>query len=145
VRVVLDPNVIISALLSPEGAPAHALRAWVQGEFELVVSPLLLGELRRALAYPKLSKRIEPIEADRVVGLLRTAATMVADPKGPPPARSPDQGDDYLLALAETERAALVSGDQHLLGLDEDLPIYSPARFIDMLENKPGHRRPTRS
>jgi putative PIN family toxin of toxin-antitoxin system len=144
VRVVLDPNVIISALLSPEGAPARTVRAWLQGEFELVVSPLLLGELRRALAYPKLRKRIEPEEADRVVGWLRTSATMVADPKGPPPARSPDEGDDYLLALAETERAALISGDQHLLGLDEDLPVYSPARFLDLLENKPGFDRPTR-
>jgi putative PIN family toxin of toxin-antitoxin system len=145
VRVVLDPNVIISALLSSEAAPARAVRAWLQGEFELVVSPLLLAELRRALAYPKLRKRIEPQEADRVVELLLASATIAADSKGPPPARSPDPGDDYLLALAEKERAALVSGDQHLLGLSEALPIYSPARFLDLLKKEPGHKRPTRS
>jgi predicted nucleic acid-binding protein len=93
VRAVLDPNDIISALLSPEGAPARAVRAWLQGEFEFVVSPLLLAELRRALAYPKLRKRIEPEEADRVVDWLETMATMKADPGHPPSVRSPDPGE----------------------------------------------------
>jgi putative PIN family toxin of toxin-antitoxin system len=133
VRVVLDPNVIISALLSPEGAPSLTLRAWLQGHFELVVSPLMLEELSRALAYPKLRKRIEPQEADRVVEWLRATGTMAADPDSTPPARSPDPGDDYLIALAESERAALVSGGQHLLGLTKDLPVYSPTGFLKLL------------
>jgi putative PIN family toxin of toxin-antitoxin system len=134
VRAVLDPNVIISALLSPEGAPAQAVRAWIQGEFELVVSPLLLQELSRALAYPKLRKRVRQHEADRLLEWLGSTATMAADPEFEASIRSPDPGDDYLIALAEAERAALVSGDQHLLGLAEDLPVFSPARFLDLLE-----------
>jgi uncharacterized protein len=83
-----------------------------------------LEELRRALAYAKLRKRIEPEEADRVVEWLRGAASMAADPGDPPPVRSPDPGDDYLIALAEAKGAALVSGDQHLLGLSEALPVF---------------------
>ena len=134
-RVVLDPNVIISALLSPDGAPARTLRAWLQGHFELVASPLLLEELARALAYPKLRKLIEPQEGDRVIEWLRSAS-MAADPEGAPPIRSPDRGDDYLIALAEAERAVLASGDQHLLGLAEDLPIYSPVGFLGLLEEQ---------
>ena len=47
-RAVLDPNVLISALLAPKGAPGQVLAKWVIGEFELVVSPLLLAELERA-------------------------------------------------------------------------------------------------
>jgi hypothetical protein len=38
VRAVLDPNVLIAALLSPTGAPAQLVGRWLGGEFELVVS-----------------------------------------------------------------------------------------------------------
>jgi putative PIN family toxin of toxin-antitoxin system len=136
VRAILDPNVIISALLSPKGAPAKALRAWIEGAFELVVSPLLLAELERALAYPKLRKHVEPDEANRVIDWLRRSATLTDDPVDPPSVRSPDPGDDYLIALAESQQAVLVSGDDHLLGLSEELPIYRPARFLQLLERE---------
>jgi len=131
---VLDPNVIISALLSTDGAPARVLRAWIQGAFEIVLSPHLLEELG-ALGYPKLRKRITEQEADRVIGWLEGTAVLVADPSGPPSIRSPDPGDDFLIALAEAERAVLVSGDQHLLGLAQGLPILSPVDFLRLLED----------
>ena len=129
-RAVVDPNVHISALLAPRGAPAGVLRAWIDGAFDLIVSPLLLAELERALAYPKLRRRIPAEEAARVVGWLRRAATIVEDPAVAPPIRSLDPGDDYLLALAVTARAALATGDGHLLTLDTELPIYPPAAFL---------------
>jgi predicted nucleic acid-binding protein len=53
-HAILDANVLIAALLSPRGSPARLLRAWMNGAFELIVSPGLLAELERALAYPKL-------------------------------------------------------------------------------------------
>lgn len=133
-RAVFDPNVVISALLSPTGSPARALLAWQQGRFELVVSPLLLAELERALTYPKLRRRIAAAEAERVVAWLARAATVSPDPDRPPPVRSADPGDDYLLELAATENALLVSGDDHLLALRGKLPIYSPASFLALLE-----------
>lgn len=132
-RAVLDTNVLISALLSPTGSPARALLAWQHGHFELVVSPLLLAELERALAYPKLRKRIPADEADRVVSWLARDATVVADPDDPPPVRSVDPGDDYLLALAAQEHAVLVSGDDHLLVLSDQFPIRSPRSFLALL------------
>lgn len=132
-RVILDPNVIISALLSPEGSPARALREWQQGAFELIASPLLLAELERALAYPKLRRRIPAEEAGAVVAWLARAATIAPDPDAPPPLRSPDPGDDYLIALAASQGAVLVSGDAHLLGLADQIPVYSPADFLERL------------
>jgi putative PIN family toxin of toxin-antitoxin system len=138
VRAVLDPNVIISALLSPAGAPARLLQVWLYGRFELIISPRLLAELERALAYPKLRKRIGPGEARRIVRWLADGATFVEDSDEPSSVRSPDPGDDYLLALAASEHAALVSGDEHLLGLADDLPIFSPARFLRFLERDAG-------
>ena len=44
-RVVLDPNILISAMLSPSGAPARLLARWLAGDFELIASPQLLAEL----------------------------------------------------------------------------------------------------
>jgi predicted nucleic acid-binding protein len=45
VRIVLDPNVLISAALSSQGPSAQILREAREGSFEPVVCPALLGEL----------------------------------------------------------------------------------------------------
>jgi putative PIN family toxin of toxin-antitoxin system len=134
VRAVLDANVIISALLAPNGSPAKVLQAWLDGDFELVLSPLLLAELERALAYPKLRKRVTAAEAEELVELLRQDADLREDPAEPPPVRSADNGDDYVIALAAAAQAVIVSGDRHLLDLGDDLPVYSPAAFLEVLE-----------
>jgi putative PIN family toxin of toxin-antitoxin system len=132
-RVVLDPNVIISALLSPDGAPARVLVAWREGAFELIISPQLLAELRRALAYPKLRERVERQDAVALLDWLSRFATAATDSEDPP-ASSADRADDYLIALAAASDALLVSGDRHLLALAEQLPILSPARFLEQIE-----------
>jgi len=132
VRAVFDPNILISALLSPSGPPARALARWLAGDFELIVSELLLGELEDALTYPKLRKRITTDEASELIDILRRAAVVAPDPP-PGSHRSPDPGDDYLLALAEAERALLVTGDAKLLGLGPELPVITAASFVDAL------------
>jgi putative toxin-antitoxin system toxin component, PIN family len=129
-RAVVDVNVLISALLSSSGAPAAVLRAWLDGHFELIVSPLLLEELERALAYPKLRRRIPVGEAKSFVDWLRQTATADQDPSTKPPLRSADPGDDYLIALAASKSALIISGDGHLLELAPGMPVYSPAEFM---------------
>lgn len=132
-RAVLDPNVLISALLSKRGAPAQLLRAWIHGHFELIVSPRLLEELKRALAYPKLRKRIHPEEAAEFIDWLSRSAITATDSTDPPAIRSTDPDDDYLLALASSQRAALVTGDRHLLDLDASVPVHSPRAHLKLL------------
>ena len=132
-RAVLDPNILIAALLSRTGPPAQIVSRWLAGEFELVVSESLLAELRRALAYPKVRARVSADEASEFVSLLAHAAILGSDP--PTPARrSVDPGDDYLVALAEGERAVLVTGDRHLLDLARELPIETARAFLEILE-----------
>jgi putative PIN family toxin of toxin-antitoxin system len=133
VRAVVDANVLISAALSARGPSAEILRNNRDGAFEMVVSELLLAELSRALAYPKLRKRVPAEKAAAFVGWVRDLGALAEDPPHPAPVRSPDPDDDYLLALAIARRAFLVTGDQHLLGLREDLPILTPAEFITKL------------
>jgi putative PIN family toxin of toxin-antitoxin system len=133
VRAVLDPNVLTSAMLSPSGAPAKVLQSWLDGRFHLIASPLLLGELARALSYPKLREQISGAQATMLVAWIGREATIVPDPREPPAAHSEDPGDDYLLALGESARAVLVSGDRHLLAVRGELPVLTPRQFLNAL------------
>jgi uncharacterized protein len=132
-RAVLDPNILIAALLSPGGGPAQVVARWLAGDFELVISPSLLAELDRALAYPKLRSRIEREEAAEFIELLKGAALVAPDPPDAAP-RSADPDDDYLPALAESENSVLLTGDRHLLALADELPIRTARAFLELLE-----------
>ncbi len=134
-RAVLDPNILISALLSRSGSPALIVSRWLAGEFELIVSEALLNELRRALAYPKLETRIRADESDEFLNLLRDTAVLIEDPTARRH-RSADPGDDYLVALAEAAQAVLVSGDQHVLDLADELPIRTARAFLETLDSR---------
>lgn len=131
-RAVLDANVLISAMLAPNGFPAKLIQIWLDGGFELIISRCLLDEFQRAARYPKLRSRIDESDISEIVDLLCRGAELIDDLEDPRPF-SPDPDDDYLLALAETSHSVLVSGDQHLLALKDDFPIYSPKHFLDLL------------
>ena len=132
-RAVVDVNVPISATLSARGPSSEVIRNCRDGVFELVVSELLIAELTRALAYPKIRKRVPAEKAALFIRWVRDQGTVAEDPGGLPSVRSPDPDDDYLLALAVAQRSYLVTGDRHLLGLEADLPIVTPAEFLTML------------
>ena len=132
-RAVVDVNVLISAVLSAKGSSAEILRASRDGQFELVVSELLVAELKRTLPYPKLRKRIPPEKGAAFANWFHDHGNLAEDPASPPPVGSRDPDDDYLLALAINRRAYLVTGDQDLLVLSDDLPILTPAQFATKL------------
>src|SRR5205807_558750 len=66
-------------------------------------------------------------------GATRDEGSLAEDPASPPPVGSRDPDDDYLLALAINRRAYLVTGDQDLLVLSDDLPILTPAQVATKL------------
>ena len=74
-RAVVDVNVLISGVLSAKGPSAEILRASRDGQFELVVSEMLLAELERTLAYPKLRKQIPAEKAAAFVNWVRDHGT----------------------------------------------------------------------
>ena len=73
-RVVLDPAVLIAALISASGAPRALLAAWMDGAFELVVSPKVLAELARLLKRPKFRPYVAEREALDFLALLERFA-----------------------------------------------------------------------
>lgn len=129
-RVVLDSGVLVSALISPAGAPAKLLARARDGGFELVVSPLLLAELESVLAREKFRRYVDLETVREYVDLLRRESIWAPDPQGAPPLSCTDADDDYLIALAHGQSAILVSGDRHLLDLADRAPILSPADLL---------------
>lgn len=73
--------------------------------------------------------RSERIRLGVIIALLTDVATIVEDPAQPATVRTEDPHDVYLVALAETDRAVIVSGDKHLLDMAGWLPVYSPPGF----------------
>jgi putative PIN family toxin of toxin-antitoxin system len=129
-RAVLDPGVLVSALITPSGTPAKLLTAAGAGAFELIVSPLLMEELEAVLRRDKFGRYVEPDTVVAYLAFLQREAVSANDPGAPPPIRCEDPDDDYLIALAHSRTAALVSGDRHLLDLAGRIPVYSPVEFL---------------
>jgi putative PIN family toxin of toxin-antitoxin system len=129
-RAVLDPGVLVSALISPGGAPAKLLAAANAGVFELIISPLLMEELEAVLRRDKFRRYVELDTVAAYLAFLKQESLSVDDPVAPPPIRSEDPDDNYLIALAQSQTAALVSGDRHLLALAGQIPVFPPAEFL---------------
>jgi len=126
-RAVLDPGVLVSALIKPTGRPARLLAQAHGAGFELIVSPLLLEELEAVLLRKKFRRYATVEEVADYLAFLRRQGTLVRDPDQPAPLSCPDPKDEYLLALAYAQKAILVSGDSDLLELTGGAPICAPA------------------
>lgn len=130
-RVVIDPAVLVSALISPLGNPAVLWQAVRDERLELITSPRLLAELAGVLQRPKFRRYATVEEANDFVAEVARYGTALADLEGPPRA-SRDPNDDYLVALARTAAAqALVSGDRDLTEMpDPDPPVLTPSAAV---------------
>lgn len=110
-RVVLDTNILISALMIHTGNPAAIYRAWQEGRFTLLTCAEHLDELRATLRKPAIAERTKPYRAGGLVNEIRELAEKVDEL--PRVRRSPDHTDDFLLALSEAGGADyLVTGDK---------------------------------
>lgn len=117
-RVVLDTNVVVSALVFGGGPPARIRRGWQEGSFVPLASAETAQELVRVLAYPKF--KLSAAEQDHLLADYIPSVQVVRIPASLP--RVPacrDPFDVALLHLAVAGKAqALVSGDKDLLALD---------------------------
>src|SRR5260370_27113798 len=142
-RLILDTNILISALLSPLGAPAKLLDAWERKVFTLVACESLIAELRDVAGRPFFRARLRASAAELLAAGLRDFSLFCRDlPSG---AIAPDPKDSYLLALAEAGEAEfLVTGDKELLSLKhhKSTGIITPAAMIQLLkEAESGEQR----
>ncbi|HEY5855563.1 MAG TPA: putative toxin-antitoxin system toxin component, PIN family [Aldersonia sp.] len=128
-RVVIDPNVWISAAINPYGTPARVVDAVATGEVTAVVTQHLLDELATVLIQPRFRRWVSVADAVAFVETLGGHADLRDDP-GPPARRVRDPDDDYLVALAEAADAIIVTGDADLLDAELEPPAITPADLL---------------
>jgi putative PIN family toxin of toxin-antitoxin system len=139
VRLVVDTNILISALLAGTSLPARLIVLWREGRFDLLTSAEQLDELRRVTRYPKIRERLAPALAGRLINEIRDLALLLADL--PTVTASPDPYDNYLLAMAASGAADfLVTGDKRdllALGLFEGTKIITVRDFLILHRRMP--------
>jgi len=135
VRIVLDTNVLVSALISSGTPPGLLYESWAHGDFELVTSRAQIVELTRVLGYERLRPYVRPAEAQALCETI-DAAAIVIDAL-PDTRLSADPDDNAILATAIAAGADLiVTGDKsHLLELEsvEGIPIVTPRAALRYL------------
>ena len=134
VQVVPDPNVLVSAAVTPGGVCAQLLEKLVESPLTIVVSPLLLEEVERVLGRPRFEELGAPLRVGYVQYVQRIAHIEVDPPATEASLVVADPGDDYLvrLTLAHDQRL-LVTGDRHLLELASEYPVVSPRELLERL------------
>jgi uncharacterized protein len=121
-RVVLDTNVLLSALISPHGSPHKIYSAWRDRRFELITSAEQLDEIRRASRYPKFKAILQPHLVGAMVNNMQRAIMVERLPEVEEIA---DPFDAFLVGMAKAGHADyLVTGDQRA-GLFEQIHIGS--------------------
>lgn len=137
-RVVLDTNTLISAVISPGGPPRRLLDGARAQVFELCSSATLLAELLDVLARGKFAARLAQagLTPQGIVGELHRLS-ILATPQSVPRIVAHDADDDHVLACALAGQADLiVSGDRHLLGLGghyQGIPIVTAAQAVERI------------
>ena len=133
-RVVLDPAVLVAALITPNGNPAKLWQAVVDQRLEIATCPHLLAELAGVLERPKFRPYATAEEGRAFVAEVARRSHRVRDPSDIPRV-SRDPNDDYLFALAQATAArAVVSGDRDLTDLeDPPVAVLSPAAAFHTL------------
>lgn len=109
-KVVLDTNVLFSALISPHGAPELIYRAWRSAKFELVTSLHQLDEIKKASKYPKFKSILQPARVGTMINNLQHTAILdrlkIEEDTN-------DPNDAFLISMAIAGKADyLVTGDR---------------------------------
>jgi putative PIN family toxin of toxin-antitoxin system len=134
IAVVLDTNTLVSGL-GWSGPPSVLVDALLAGELMLVLSPPLLDELERVLAYPKLAHVFD--DPAGITILVRSVAEVV-EPTSTLAAVADEPDNRVLEAAVEAGVDAVVTGDAGLLALVEfqGIPVMSAVKFLEWWADK---------
>lgn len=134
-KIVVDTNVLVSALIKPDGAPAQLLSH--DGSFEMVTTEEILAELERVLHYERIQTRYrlkDEIIAAYINHVRNASEVIVVESNIKVVEKDPD--DDKFVACARAAQAdCIVSGDPHLINLKsyQGIPILTPRQFLEII------------
>ena len=136
-RVVLDANVYVSALIRPEGPPGRILKRFLQEDtFEIVLSLAIVEETARAFRYPKVRKYIRAgVDPDLWFEDVILLAQFVAADDELEGVSVDAEDDKYFAAALEGRATMIVTGDPDLLVVKEyrGIRVVTPRVFLDLL------------
>ena len=136
-RVVLDANVYVSAIIRPEGPPGRVIERFLRdAAFEIVLSPAIVEETLRALTYAKVRKYVRgTIDPQLWLEDIVVLAELVAGNYEMSAASVDPDDDKYLAAALEGRATLVVTGDPDLLALEEHqgVRIVNPRAFLGLL------------
>lgn len=134
---MVDPNVLVSARISPHGFPRRILDAAEDRRFEMIVSQRLLEELADVLLRERMRRYGPAGLAELYVRRASQVGVLVEVEREPERMVPDDPKDDYLVALAiESGADYLVSGDPHLAASSlrqGAVPVLTPRQFSELL------------
>ena len=143
-RVVVDTNILVSALIRPQGRVGAVLWHLRQGNYTLLYTQSLLEELADVLSRPRIQHKygLGQEAAETVLTLILLRGEAVAAERTITACRDP-KDDKFLEAAVAGKADAIVSGDEDLLVLHpfEGIPILSPAAFLQMLDAESQYER----
>jgi uncharacterized protein len=138
-RVVLDANIFVSALISDKGNPAKIINRWLAGAFDVLVSQPIIDEILKVTGYERIQNKYAKVRENRLefVALVEENGIW-AEPSETIDIVSADESDNRYIECAVTGNAQyIVSGDQHLLDIGDyqGIIIVTPAMFITLLDS----------
>jgi putative PIN family toxin of toxin-antitoxin system len=133
-KIVVDANVFISALLNP-GNARQIVERFEREEFQLFYPPRLIRELQKVEKRQHLSSRIKSGRLAELIELIGKRATKVSTEPVRRISRDPTD-DEYLACAALTHCDYLITGDNDLLCLEshENTKILRPADFLTIIK-----------
>ncbi|HEY6910302.1 MAG TPA: putative toxin-antitoxin system toxin component, PIN family [Myxococcales bacterium] len=135
-RAVLDANVYISAIIQPGGTPGRLVERFLRdAAFDIVLSPAIVDEVLRALAYPKVRKMLRGVDAQLWFEDLVVLADLVPGAQRLTGICQDPDDDKCVAAALEGRATCVVTGDRAFLDLGEHagVEILSPRAFLDRL------------
>jgi putative PIN family toxin of toxin-antitoxin system len=131
-KIVLDTNVLVSGILSPNGSPAAVLRALLTDRVTLCFDERIVSEYRDVLTRTRFS--FDPDLVEELIGFLETAGSPTL--AAPLAATLPDPSDQMFIEVAVSSNTDfLVTGN--LKHFPEParagVSVVSPRAFLDQL------------
>lgn len=139
-KIVLDANIFVSAVITEKGNPARILELWLDGALEVFTSDPILAEIRRVIYYPHLRKahRLPDEDVETFLHLLARQTTVIGPNIELQVVKDDPDDDNYIECTVGAGAQFIITGDKHLLRLEayEGIQMLKPAAFLAYLRLK---------
>ncbi len=137
-RVVIDTNVLVSAIIRPGGTTEAILRRWQSRQFALVSCRQAIGELDAVLRRPSIAAkyRIRDEQRENLLALILERVILVPGDSVTGVVTADPKDDMFIACAVEGEAKYIISGDRHLLDLRcyRAIRVVTAAYFLHVLD-----------